>query len=72
MELKKKTVEYESDGDTYCYSYSWYSHRGIIKGTGGPRNMRTRGNNTIYYVIEICQNIAKSLETWGILFSLKL
>ena len=34
----------------------WYSHRRIIKGTGGLGNNRTRGGHRNYYIIEIGQN----------------
>ena len=28
-ELKKKTVEHESGGDTNCYWHAWYGHQRI-------------------------------------------
>ena len=31
-ELKKKNMEYQSDGDINCNWCSWYSHQRLIKG----------------------------------------
>ena len=48
----EKTMEHESDNYTsrdWCF---WYSHRKIIKGTGGLGNKRTSGDNPNYYIIE--------------------
>ena len=66
-ELKKKTVEHESDVYTNCNWYSWYSHRRIFKGTGGLGNKRTSGNHPNYYIIEINQNTEKSPGDWRML-----
>ena len=32
-----------------CSCFSWYSHRRIIKGTGGLGNKRTSGDHPNYY-----------------------
>ena len=60
MELKK-TVEHESDSYTNCDWYFWYSHRRIIKETGGLGNKRMSGDHPNYYIIENDQNTEKSL-----------
>ena len=49
-------------GDNYtnrdwCF---WYSHQRIIKGTGGLRGRRTRGDYPNYSIIENGQNTEKS------------
>ena len=56
----KKIVEYESDVYTNCYWCSWYSHRKIVKGSGGLGNKRTSGHHLNYCVIEIGTNTEKS------------
>ena len=56
----KKTVWHESDHYTNCNFCSWYSHKRIIKGTGGLRNKGTSGDHPNYYIIEIGQNTEKS------------
>ena len=48
----KKTVEHESDVYTNCDWCSCYSHRRIIKVTGGLGNKRTSGDHPNYYIIE--------------------
>ena len=52
-------MEHESDVYTNCNWCSWYSHRGIIKGTGGLANKRRYGDHR-NNIIVIGQN-AKSL-----------
>ena len=59
-ELKKKTMEHESDVYTNFNWYSLYSHRRIIRGTGGLGNERTSGDHPNYYISEISQNTVKS------------
>ena len=44
-------------GPSQC---SWYSHRRIIKETGGRGNKRMSGNHPNYYIIEIHQNTEKN------------
>ena len=41
----KKTMEYESDGNTNCNWCFWYSHQRINKGTWGLENKRTSGDH---------------------------
>ena len=55
----KKIVEHESDDYTNCNWCFWYSHRRIIKGTGGLGNKRTSGDHPNYNSIEIGQNTEK-------------
>ena len=52
----KKTVEHESDFYTNCNWCFWYSHRRIIKGTGGVENKRTSGDHPNYSIVEFGQN----------------
>ena len=56
----KKTVDNEGSVYTNCYWCSWYSHRRIIKGTGGFGNKRTSGDYPNYYSIEIGQITEKN------------
>ena len=56
----EETVEHESNGYTNYNWFSWFSHRRIIKGTGGLRNKRTSGDHPNYYIIEIGHNTEKS------------
>ena len=53
-------MEYEGDNNTNCDWCSWYSHRKIIKGTGGFGNRRTSGDHPNDSTIEIGQNTEKS------------
>ena len=39
-------MEHESNDDTNCNWYSWYSHQRIDKSTGGHGNKRTSGDHT--------------------------
>ena len=48
----KKTMEHESDVYSNYNWCSWYSHRRIIKGTGGLGNKRTIGDHPNYSIIE--------------------
>ena len=57
---QKKTIEHESDGDT---TYNWrarYSYQRIDIMTGRLGNIRTSGDHTNYYIIEVGQNTEKS------------
>ena len=59
-ELRKKTMEHESDGDT---NYNWgalYSYQKIDKGTGGLGNKKSNGDHLNYSIIKIGQNTEKS------------
>ena len=56
----EKTVEHESESDTNCNWCSWYSHRRIIKGTGGRGNKTTSGDHPKYSFIKSGQNNEKS------------
>ena len=56
----KKTEKHESGGYTNCQWCSWYSHRRIIKGTGGLGNKRTSGGHPNYYIIDNSLNTEKS------------
>ena len=53
-------MEHENDGDTSCNWCLWYSHRRIIKKTGGLGNAETSGDHPNYSIIEIGQNTEKS------------
>ena len=53
-------MNHENDDYINCNWRSWYSHRRIIKGTGGLGNNRTSGDHPNYCIIEIGQNIEKS------------
>ena len=53
-------MEYESEGDTHCNWYSWYSHKRIGTGSEGFRNERTTGDYPKYIIVEISQNTEKS------------
>ena len=55
-----KTVEHKSNVYTNYNWCFWYSHRRIIKGTGGLGNKRTSRDHPNYYTIEIGQNTEKS------------
>ena len=57
-----KTMEDESDGDTNCNWYSWYSHQRIGTRTGGLGNKRKSGDHPNYSIIEIGQITEKSPE----------
>ena len=52
-------MEHESDNYTNRDWFSRYSHRRIIKGTGGLGYKRTSGDNPNYYIIENGQNTKK-------------
>ena len=53
-------MEHEGNNYTNCDWCFWYSHRRIIKGTGGLENKRTSGYYPIYYIIEDSQNTETS------------
>ena len=59
-ELKKKTMEHESDGDMNYGWYSRYSHQKIIKGTARLGNKRMSGDHPINSIVEIGQNTKES------------
>ena len=71
-ELKKKTMEHESDIDTNSNWFAQYSHQKIGTGTEGVGNKRTSGDHSNYSIIKIGQNTKKSLKTCGALLSLRL
>ena len=64
-ELKKKTVENESDDDIDCNWCSWYIHQRIGKRTEKFSNKRTSGDHPNYSIIEIGQNTEKSPRDFG-------
>ena len=51
---------HESDSDTNCNWYSWYSQQRIDTGTGGLGNKRTSKDYPNYSIIKIRQNTKKS------------
>ena len=53
-------MEHGGGNRTNCDWCSWYSHRRIMKGTGGFGNKRMSGNHPNYYIIENGQNTEKS------------
>ena len=53
-------MEHESDGDTNCDWWFWYSQQRITKVTGGLRCTRTIGDHPNYYIIENDRNTEKS------------
>ncbi len=53
-------MEHESDIYTTYNWCSWYSHRRMIKWTGGLGNKRTSGDHPNYSIIEINQDIEES------------
>ena len=55
-----ETVERKSYVYKKCNSCSWYSHKRIIKGTGGLENKRPSGNHSKYSSIETDQYTEKS------------
>ena len=55
----RKTVEQESDGNTICNWYSWYSHQRIGTMTGGLGNNSSGGDCPNYSIILIVQNTEK-------------
>ena len=55
-----KTVKHESNVYINYFWWSWYSHRRIIKVTGGLGNKRRSGDHSNYTIIEIGQNTEKS------------
>ena len=59
---KKQTMEHRNDVNTNYNWCSWYSHRSVIKETGGLGNKRTSGYHPNYNIIEIGQNTEKSPE----------
>ena len=61
-ELKKKTVEHESDRYTNCNWCSWYNQQRIGRGNGGARNKWTSGNYPKYSIVNISQNTTRSPE----------
>ena len=59
-ELKKKTMEHESGGDTNCNWRTRYSHQSISAGSGGLGNKKKSGGHPNYSIVEIGQNTSKS------------
>ena len=53
----KKTMEYESDGDTNC---NWYSHQKTSIRTGELGNKMTSGEHAYCSIVKIDQNTEKS------------
>ena len=53
-------MEHEDDNYTNCNRCFWYSHRWIIKGTGGLGGRKTSGDHPNYNIIENGQNTEKS------------
>ena len=68
-EIKKKTMEHESDGDTHCNWCARYSHQRIDNGIGGLWNKRASVDHPIDSIVEIGQNTKKNP---GDLLSLRL
>ena len=60
-----KTVEYENDYYTNCFSCSWYCHWKINKEPVGLGNNRTRKDHPNYCIIENGQNTEKSPRDLG-------
>ena len=60
MGTGKKTMEYESDGDTNCIQDTRYSHPRIGTGTGGLGNKMTSGDHQNCSIIKVGQNTEKS------------
>ena len=58
---------HESDGDTNCNSYVRNRHQRINTGTGEVGNKRKSGDHPNYNIVEIGQNIKKSLGDLRIL-----
>ena len=56
----KKTMQHESDSDTYCNWCTRYSHQRIGTGTGRLGNKRTCGDHPNYCIAEIDQNTKTS------------
>ena len=55
----KITMKHESNSDTNCNWYLWYSHQRIGTMSGGLGNKRS-GDHPNYSIIEISQNTEKS------------
>ena len=55
-----KAMKHESDGNTNCNWYSWYSHQKIDKSTCGLRNKKRSGDHRTYCIIELGQYTEKS------------
>ena len=60
---KETSVEYDSDGDTNCDWYAWYSHQRISTGTGGLGNKRTSGDHQTTALLRSPRILIKVLET---------
>ena len=52
----KKTMEHESDGDTYSNWYARYSHQTIGTGTRGLKIKRTSGDHSNDSIVDVGQN----------------
>ena len=61
-ELKKKIIEYESDGDTNCNKCAQNSHEKFGIGTGGLGNKRTSGDHPNDSTVKIGRNTEKNPE----------
>ena len=59
-ELKKKTMEHESDGVTNCNCYSLYSHQMIGTRTSWLGNKKMNRDNSNYSIIDFAENNEKS------------
>ena len=57
-------MEYESDADTNCNWYTWYSHQKIGTGNREHGNKGTSGGHSNYSIFEIGQNTEKSPGDW--------
>ena len=59
-ELKKRTIEYEGDGDANCNRYTCNNPLITYKGTRRLRNQRTSRDHPNCSIFEISQNTEKS------------
>ena len=50
---EKKTMEHESDCNTNCNWWAWYSHQRFSTGTLGLGNKRMSGDQPNYSIVEI-------------------
>ena len=70
LENWKKTMDHESDGDSNCHWFSWYSHQRICTGTGGLENKRTSETIQTTPLLRSVRILRRVLKTWGDLLSL--
>ena len=59
-----KTMGHESDGDTNCNCFVWYSHQRNDKETGELENKRTSEDHPKDSLIKISKNTEKSPGDW--------